>query len=181
MFFFFFILGLSSSQGEPLRACCLNDGSCFDVTEALCATLGGVVSEANSCADAGCEAVGACCTSGLNCAEGVSESECGDIGGTWMGAASDCIPVPCPFEGSCCLPDGTCFSENADLCREAGGSPRGLETACDEINCMGACCLSDSCLQNVSHEECLAQGGDLQGFNSACPPTCQQVVILPQL
>ncbi|MEO1371280.1 MAG: hypothetical protein AAFU75_02265, partial [Planctomycetota bacterium] len=133
MFFFYLILGLTTTQGEPLRPCCLNDGSCFDLTEALCTTVGGSVSKASSCAEAQCEAVGACCTSGLNCAEGVSESECSDIGGTWMGAASDCIPVPCPFEGGCCLPDGTCFSEDADLCREVGGFPRGLETSCDEI------------------------------------------------
>ncbi|MEO1597816.1 MAG: hypothetical protein AAFR78_04625, partial [Planctomycetota bacterium] len=89
MFFFYLILGLTTTQGEPLRPCCLNDGSCFDLTEALCTTVGGSVSKASSCTEAQCEAVGACCTSGLNCAEGVSESECSDIGGTWMGAASD--------------------------------------------------------------------------------------------
>ena len=176
MFFFLLILGLSSHPGEPLRPCCLNDGSCFDLTEAMCATVGGSVSKASSCADAQCVAVGACCTSGLNCAEEISESDCNDLGGTWMGAASDCIPVPCPFEGGCCLPDGTCFSEDADLCREAGGFPRGLEISCDEITCLGACCLSESCESNLSLQECVDQGGDLQGFGSVCPNDCQQVV-----
>ena len=65
MFFFYLILGLTTTQGEPLRPCCLNDGSCFDLTEALCTTVGGSVSKASSCAEAQCEAVGACCTSGL--------------------------------------------------------------------------------------------------------------------
>ena len=176
MFYFLLILGLSSNPGEPLRPCCLNDGSCFDLTEALCATVGGTVSKASSCADTQCEAVGACCTEGLNCTEDISEPECNDLGGTWMGPASDCIPVPCPFEGGCCLPDGTCFSEDADLCREAGGFPRGLETSCDDITCLGACCLSESCAANLSLQECVAQGGDLQGFGSVCPSICQQVV-----
>ena len=76
MFFFLLILGLSSHSGESTQPCCLSDGSCFDLSEALCTTVGGQVSKASSCAEAACEALGACCTPGLNCEEGLTEAEC---------------------------------------------------------------------------------------------------------
>ena len=177
MFFFLFILGLSSISGESSRPCCLNDGSCFDLSEALCATVGGSVSEAASCEVAVCVAVGACCTPGLNCEEDLTEDHCFSIGGRWIGVSTDCIPMPCPFEGACCFTDGTCTTEDMDLCRDSGGFPRGLEILCDDVVCVGACCLGESCFPNLSPAECTAQGGDSQGYGAVCPDTCRQVVI----
>ena len=124
MFFFLLILGLSSNPGEPLRPCCLNDGSCFDLTEALCATVGGTVSKASSCADAQCEAVGACCTAGLNCA---SPNQSATISAE-LGWAQPATAFRCHAHLRRVLSPRR-HMEDADLCREAGGFPRGLETA----------------------------------------------------
>lgn len=78
-----------------LGACCQPDGTCFDALEEDCSdpceTFQGAL---NRCSGVDCTpTLGACCV-GAVCSE-VTSCVCGQMGGTYNGDGSDCLPNPC--------------------------------------------------------------------------------------
>ncbi|MHC5028861.1 MAG: DUF1349 domain-containing protein, partial [Planctomycetota bacterium] len=88
---------IEPEDGETGTACCLPDGSCQDVTELQCLTIGGNNQGAGvTCAAASCpQPSGACCLDGGLCEE-IAELDCLAQAGTWEGADSLCTEVVCP-------------------------------------------------------------------------------------
>ena len=76
----------------PIGACCLLDGTCVDdVSPEECETLGGVFQgDGSVCAPELCpEPIGACCFDDGFCLP-LTEGDCGQANGAWMGPGSDC-------------------------------------------------------------------------------------------
>ena len=138
-------------QPDPLGACCLNDGTCSQTTQADCAgTWQG--------AGTTCGQFGACCFADGTC--GMAYEACCD--GTWTGG-------DCQTPQACCL-NGTCV-DMAPLCCELQG---GIVQPAGE-SCTGtteACCIADpiggiSC-QDVDPTCCDDLGGTSQGAGTTC-------------
>lgn len=139
--------GLASSHwpaGEitaGIEACCLPDGSCFDLPEgsSVCAELlGGILmGPGTACFWTSCD--GACCFPDDGaCLEELGWGDCADLKGVFAGFGSDCEPVPCGLPlGACCLADGTCVDDvSENLCGlSLGGIWRGTGTECRTMEC----------------------------------------------
>jgi len=162
-------------------ACCLADGSCVEVTEAECGTLGGTYQgDGTACATTNCNPppTGACCLPDDTCVE-VTESECGTQGGIYQGDGSACASTNCippPLTGACCLPDYSCVEVTESECGTLGGIYQGGSTACATTNCnpppdTGACCLPDFSCVEITESECANLGGTYQGDDTACATT----------
>jgi hypothetical protein len=132
---------LAGGTTAGIEACCLPDGSCFDLPEgsSVCGDLlGGVLmGPGTSCFTTRCD--GACCfpDDGV-CLEERGWGECAELKGVFAGFGSDCEPVPCGLpRGACCLPDGTCVDDvSENLCLlSLGGTWRGAGSDCLEVTC----------------------------------------------
>jgi len=112
---------------------------------------------------------GACCISnaaaGAGCIDNISQPECSQLGGLYLGDGSLCGP-----DVACCLPDGGC-AMTAELCctQQLGGVPHANQT------CGGApqaCCLPDNTCTMADPLCCeLDLGGTPEGPNSQCSAT----------
>lgn len=113
---------------------------------------------------------GACCVGG-ECVDGVTETDCTTLGGTWQGSI-ECNAADCSQEGACCIAStGGCLHLSPADCALVGGIFQGLDTDCDTITCfpVGACCLANgSCMDGTSPDNCAALGGTFQGDTTAC-------------
>jgi len=141
---------------------------------------------------------GACCLSDGQCVNDVAEQCCASMGGSWLGAASECGPVE-----ACCFADGTCADLDPRCCLEVGGRPDGpglcipAEACClpngmcmmaDPVCCVidlggmpqgpgttcnptGACCLPNGTCIVTTMACCTNAGGAYQGNGTACQPT----------
>ncbi len=161
------VINVDDSSGRrgspaPIGACCYNDGTCDDLTEADCNDAGGhwqgsgTTCEGTDCTGGG---IGACCIGDM-CTITVAV-ECA---GTFHPAIT-CDPNPCegPATARCCLPDQSCEDLTEDDCTTAGGTfiPG---TTCDDSAC--TCCIiigafqpCDDGLGNCTLEQ--ACGGDV--------------------
>ena len=116
---------------------------------------------------------GGCCT-GAACAV-LTELECADITGTYIGDNTTCTPNPCV--GACCIDDtGICTNNVARADCEAQGGRFAASTLCANLNppCgTGACCYgalnAKQCADYLSEPACLAlTNGEWQGPGSRC-------------
>jgi predicted outer membrane repeat protein len=85
--------------------------------------------------------IGACC-GGAACWE-MSESDCLDGGGDWVGDATVCVSSSCDTSGGeplggCCLADA-CVMAPEHACMEADGDFAGEDVDCVDVNCESAC------------------------------------------
>jgi Kazal-type serine protease inhibitor domain len=187
----------TNGDGQPDRftaecvqrdhACCLPDNTCLMLPFDICAGAGG-----QSIPGVGCDVVfcgpfpeGACClpvvsTGDLAC-EVITEFDCAERGGNYLGDGSTCPfdpTVPCgPPDGACCLPTGQCLLLPIEVCIAEGGSPI-PGVGCEVVDCApptdGACCVSTAagsvgCVI-LSGDQCIAEGGEYLGNGSLCPP-----------
>jgi hypothetical protein len=117
-------------------SCCLQDGTCQDVTAGACNGMGGVYrGDSTTCATMPACPVGACCLVDGTC-ELIAPTGCAEHGGTYSGDGTTCgtiPPCPLPPTGACCLNDGTCITEWVGACLAQGGRYQG-----DNVPC-GAC------------------------------------------
>lgn len=99
-----------------------------------------------------CNPEGACCINhqGQSFCVVMTQLDCTNNMGTWMGAGVPCIPDPCPHNGACCLFDEcdgfSCVILDMDDCINQGGSYQGDNTTCNPDPCVeevGACCVPD--------------------------------------
>jgi hypothetical protein len=113
----------------PTGACCFDDGTCADATQADCSTQGGTyLGDATTCATVSC--AGACCLPAGGCSDG-SADQCAASGGLFAGHNTDCGTVFCDV-GACCIGTDGCDDLNAFDCDAAGGVHLGEGTEFDE-------------------------------------------------
>ena len=83
-----------------LQACCFSDGSCLQISELSCETLGGAGFPGQNCDDtpSPCPPVGACCLPDDTCQQ-LTEAACGEQEGQFFADKDCCIQdsVSCPF------------------------------------------------------------------------------------
>ncbi len=190
-------------------ACCINDGmDCTDgVTETDCFDVyrGVWMGEGSTCGSfdpeegwSGCQItpIGACCMNdGMDCTDGVTETDCFDIyRGVWMGASSSCGSYN-PEEGwsgcqttptgACCMNDGMDCTDGVtetDCFDMYRGVWMGEGSTCGSYNpedgwsgCQttptGACCMNDGmdCTDGVTETDCFDMyRGVWMGEGSTC-------------
>jgi hypothetical protein len=126
---------------QPQGACCDGAGGCLYVTQSFCqGTLDWVYGgNGTTCEDPVCD-LGACCLSDGTCQD-VIELDCGDLGGTYQGAGTDCATANCPQPlGACCLGD-TCVPDQTESdCDSVSGTWVGALTSCVPNPCLGPDC-----------------------------------------
>ncbi len=146
-------------EGGP-GACCYDDGTCDDLTEADCNDAGGNwQGTGTTCADDPNPCVGACCEGdgGTTCVEDSTPDSCSDDGGTFQDFGSTCEGVDCTM-GACCF-DTFCDIETESDCTNNGGVYQGGGTNCSsESNPCGAptgsCCQPDGTCTIETEENC---------------------------
>lgn len=114
-----------------IGACCYNDGTCDNLTEADCVVAGGTYRGGDTnCSTAGM-CVGVCCEP--TCVDNSTPDSCSADGGTWHGFGTTCAddPAPCPT-GACCAGDGSCTITSPTGC---AGTYQGDGTVCDPNPC----------------------------------------------
>ena len=90
------------------------------------------------------DVTGACCSPGQVCEE-ISAADCGNQGGNFEGAGTDCIPNPCPPDpmGACCAVGSpwACTFVTETACLGSGGVYNGDGTQCTDIEdpAVGGC------------------------------------------
>ena len=135
------------SEAPPPTGACCTEGECTDdVTAADCESGGGVYQgDGSTCGPESCEPIGACCVETEELCVEVTETECIDLGGEFVGPvtcdsdeAAVCFEEPIPT-GACCLLDEdgrpTCDELTEDECSDMEGEYQGDETDCDEVEC----------------------------------------------
>jgi hypothetical protein len=120
----------------PAGACCMPDGSCWEIDEEFCLHEGGTyMGEGLPCTPNPCPPpMGACCYPDGICTF-VSETECTPPC-VWLGGGFACSPCnPCvQCSGACCWPDGRCTMESTYYCCMHGGDPN-CGVSCVEPRC----------------------------------------------
>jgi len=163
----------AASCPQPQGACCLPDGTCIGpVTIDACSEQSGVFQgETTDCQFVKCPPpIGACCTEGA--CEDLSQADCDNLGGTYLGDLISCEFDLCPF-GACCLADGGCVIADESSCGAFGGAFQGELTECLPSPCapiLGACCLADDACIITTGDDCAQAGGTYQGDNTPCSP-----------
>jgi hypothetical protein len=73
--------------------------------------------------------------------------------------------------GACCMPDGTCSDVTETACTAAGGVFRGVDTSCENGDCLGACCQPLGVCTETTSTEC---PGAFRGYGTSCedPDVC---------
>lgn len=87
-----------------------------------------------------CDVEGACCFDDGSC-QLLLNSICGDQGGIFQGADTDCLTANCPQPiGACCFPDtGECLDLVQSGCVTATGVWLGPDSSCSSIICPQPC------------------------------------------
>lgn len=121
---------------------------------------------------------GACCNGG-SCTPDLTQVNCQNGGGIYLGDGSVCGVDACT-PGACCTGVDTCQSVISAQCITLGGSFQGAGTPCTPNPCgpIGACCSADflTCTNNVTQPECAALDPTATWYegefcNLVCGPT----------
>lgn len=161
-------VGMFGAAGAVQGACCLPEGACIEVPEALCTQLGGSHLEDVTCKSAVCEITGACCFDDLACQQ-LNEADCEASGGQPM-LNLGCHDVVCPLRGACCLGGGACIISGFESCEAGGGTALGFGVGCETTSCLGACMAADGGCEIVSRALCELQANSFLGPDSECDP-----------
>ncbi len=165
-----------SNRGRPgpnQGACCDEENNCTISTEEDCAGTfqgAGTVCDPNPCGEG---ATGACCIDG-ECSI-LSESDCTDGGGNYLGDGSVCEGVDCT-QGACCFDTSCSDYPDQETCEGDGGIWKGAGNLCEDGNpCnapTGACCYEDGSCAIVNEANCTGhyQGDDTTCEESNCVP-----------
>ena len=117
------------------------DGSCIVVTETQCQTEGGTYQgDDETCDDAGCLPLGACCIPFDICVVANIQECFGELGGVIWAPGQNCDTFACPPLGACCKPDGTCQVTAQFSCElSLNGTYQGDGVTCQDSNCPQPC------------------------------------------
>ena len=192
-------------------ACC-KDGTCIGdstgsteigmISEAICKYVFGGVTADGLCGQVDCcdysIVVGACCVDESQSCLDITNQECIDLNGIFMGPNTDCEIDICCYDneiGICCLnsnscnccdgiqdKENCCKSLNRGDCELIGGSWRSgicIDPSVEDCQCghsnscvagTGACCVQGSC-SGQTEDSCSSIGGSFVG--GVCgPDTC---------
>ena len=111
--------------------------------------------------------VGACCTVDGVCTDGITFSNCSDVGGYWN-VEQTCLENACGFAGACCV-NGLCNpGESYGYCQFAAGGT--WVPVCGDPRCnpVGACCFGNGQCIEQSQNLCFLNGGEFQGEATTC-------------
>lgn len=136
---------------ECPEACCLNDGTCQDLTPKDCQSQSGQSQGAGT----SCAPLGACCPPASSCVE-TTAACCTAIGGDYQGNGVPCTPDSCVQ--ACCMSDYSCADLPPDTCIAQNGLPQGPDTTCGGL---WACCLPDGSCETMDRLCCDERGGEL--------------------
>lgn len=124
-----------------------------------------------------CTQTGACCDVDAVCADDITDRDCIDQRGTFMGGDSVCTEVVCPTPvGACCF-NGGCLDDLVEgLCLGLStGFYMGNGSICSEVDCtQGACCFPDGSCQNRVDVQCADAGGVFHSGATCATFTCPQ-------
>jgi hypothetical protein len=112
-------------------ACCVDDGSCQQVSEFACISQGGIYhGDGLACGavPGGCIQPGACCLPTGLC-EILSSAQCSVASGTYSGHGSTCAASPCAA-GACCFSSGGCMVLVPSRCTSLAGTYQGDSSTC---------------------------------------------------
>jgi len=154
-----------------IQACCMPDGSCFDMDVFCCINdFSGVPQGPGTSCSA---ATVACCFNDGSCMD-TDPLCCDDLGG-WLSGAPACLgdgnsngtDDACEdADGACCYPNGSCAITDATTCVSQGGSYQGDGTVCGGLM---ACCFADGVCLDADSICCVNDlGGMPQGTGTAC-------------
>ncbi len=153
-------------------ACCLEDGTCAQMSFIDCYVSDGLYAgEGTDCLTMQC--AGACCLPDGTC-QLLSEIACNDANGQYHGNGVECGSVMCNLTGACCLGDAGCVPGTTYYeCTNAfAGTWMGLGSECiglNAVSCEGSCCFDDrTCESFMSRDDCAQAGGQFNGFGSTC-------------
>ena len=136
----------SPQQGDDLSFCIGGPfggifGACCDETTGACSENVEITNCIGSglrfAPDQACAALsppcaivtGACCNGELPCTI-ITELECANAGGTWLGASSTC--GGCPVVAACCMGFGECSMETQFACESKNGLWLGADSGCSD-------------------------------------------------
>jgi hypothetical protein len=116
----------------------------------------------------------------------LTQSACGQAGGTWQGAGTTCddsdsdgvadLCEPPPPTGACCAASGSCSVITPNDCAAQSGVYRGDGTTCEPNPCppppppIGACCATGGSCSVLTPSDCAAQSGAYRGDGTTCEP-----------
>lgn len=131
-------------------------------------------------ARSGVEPTGACCRLDGVCMDGVTFTDCSQVGG-WHAVGTTCLANACGPGGACCV-NGVCsFGQSQGYCE--GAAQGHWYPTCGDPKCnpVGACCVGDLCTEQTEHL-CFLNGGVYLGSGSTCAGTsCRGACCLPNL
>jgi hypothetical protein len=171
----------------PSGACCFVD-DCIGTSLAQCNSFGGTwLGPDENCFTGdpcGLTTSGACCLSDNSCVE-VSQPDCLNMNGDFLGNGFACDFAECDPVGACCI-DGQCFPVQFTQgdCAAAGGSWKGAGSDCVATPAIcipvGACCFATGfCTNNTTQANCEAIAtntwlgeGTVCDAGSTCPDDC---------
>src|SRR4029450_2422047 len=114
----------------------------------------------------------ACCHGPGVCQANVTEAECLESEGAFLGVGTDCSGEPCgpPPTGACWRPEGSSNSLTQSECNAQGGIFTG-GGSCSPNPCgPGACCNGTTCNIRTAYD-CIAGGfGPFLGAGTSCSP-----------
>jgi hypothetical protein len=149
----------------------------LDYDSSVQATMIDYLNDDNTCSlDCDQFLTGACCIDSMVPCLEITEAECDEVHGLFLGIGSLCSMGGCePLEpGACCRgSDGECNLLDEAVCVDSGGTFLGVEVTCDMEWCAPdaqfACCFGTSCSE-LSSSECAKQGGYWLGIGTFCEP-----------
>lgn len=121
----------------------------------------------------------ACCFTVEPYCRMLTELQCQQAGGMWMGGEPiTCDPDPCEHPGACCV-IGNCSIVFEANCLLVGGTFLGPDTLCDPNPCPAVCCIQMPTLPHACEilleADCLAVGGFWHADLGSCDPNpCDQ-------
>lgn len=160
------------------KACCLPDGSCEVLPQAVCASFGGIYKESSStCDPSPCDPLpeqGACCLAGGGCAI-TTEDACDTAGGAFYQEGSTCEVGLCTL-GACCRGPDDCEDDPAAggvefKCQDGTflvGVVCGDYSPCDEV----PCCVGEACIDTSSLVCYIESGMQLPGLGACEEDSC---------
>jgi|GEM_PF-2125299 len=131
-----FTMSLSSDGVSCVQACCLEDGTCQDISTADCTSAGGTSQgPGTDCAGTSCPQPEACCLPNGTCQE-IFAADCTGLGGTPQGEGRLCPDVSCPVQTCSCnttvntFPFVEDFEDDEPVCIGAGVFASGCNLIC---------------------------------------------------
>ena len=159
---------------ESAGACCLNNGSCQQLTESTCLAQGGnFIGAGTTCSASTCSSsLVPCCFAATGGCLTLTAANCVAAGGVAGPAGQTCSGYVCFPIGACCLQDGSCVGGvSPGQCTSQGGVFQGNGTLCTSGLCpepTGAACFPNGFCLVLTQAQAAVSGAVWQGPGTTC-------------